>query len=149
MPVECSFTSPNGDPETVLRNLLTNILPPAEQMMAAGNEQIERIKTRTRSGVDVDGQQFQPYTDKYAKRRQAKGLNTDPVDLTVSGQGLDSMRTEVRSETEFAIGYEDPSVSVYMEAQDSGNSRLPARHFFGTNDAELQQMGDVLFATRD
>lgn len=50
---------------------------------------------RTRSGRDVKGRFFKPYTAAYAKRRQAKGLQVRPVNLTVTGSLLDGITNKV------------------------------------------------------
>ena len=41
------------------------------------------IQKRTREGKDVEGKMFQPYSERYKRRRVAQGLAVHPVDLTV------------------------------------------------------------------
>ena len=41
------------------------------------------IQKRTREGKDVEDKAFQPYSERYKRRRVAQGLAVHPVDLTV------------------------------------------------------------------
>lgn len=56
-----------------------------------GLEVIDRIKTRTRAGLDVNGELFVDYSPGYAKQREAYGRGTAVVDLTVSGDMLNNL----------------------------------------------------------
>lgn len=49
------------------------------------------VKARTQNGVDSSGRPFKAYTKAYAARKAEAGMNTKPVDLTFTGQMLNSM----------------------------------------------------------
>lgn len=53
---------------------------------------VDLIVTRTRKGIDADGQKFKSYTPKYAKVRARKHLRTDPPDLSVTGHMLGAIQ---------------------------------------------------------
>lgn len=50
---------------------------------------------RTRQGRDVKGYFFKGYVPSYRARRQAMGLPVSPVDLTVTGKLLDTIKNTV------------------------------------------------------
>ena len=68
-----------------------------KEALTEANEEIQAHDTeRTRGGRDVEGHPFLRYTPKYAKYgRAAKGLRTSPVDLTVTGKLLDTIKSKV------------------------------------------------------
>lgn len=63
----------------------------AEDMREIGLLVRERIYARTVSGVDADGQAFQPYSPEYAKRKGGL-LGAGVVNLQVSGNMLNHMQ---------------------------------------------------------
>lgn len=63
----------------------------AEDMRELGLLARERIVARTISGVDANGAPFQPYSDGYAKQKQA-ALGTTSVNLQVSGNMLNHLQ---------------------------------------------------------
>ena len=140
MPSSVTFTSSKGeDPQTVLASIVDSWRPTEEQMLYAAAKQITRIRTRTAAGRDVNGAAFPDYSPAYAKRRAKAGRNAT-VDLTFSGKGLAAMAAEVHSADSFAIAYQDDEIATYMQAQNDGNERLPARRFFDTSPEELNEM---------
>lgn len=75
---------------------------PAERLDAIEREfegalqdEATRIVLRTRQGTDVSGKAFAAYSPEYAKRRQAKGRNATPPDLTFTGKMLAAVQTKV------------------------------------------------------
>lgn len=62
----------------------------AEGVYRLGDAAIEHIRLRTRRGVGPDGEQYQPYSENYARRK--KGGATTPVTLTDTGEMLGSMQ---------------------------------------------------------
>lgn len=60
-------------------------------MREVGDLAVRMIVTRTRSGKDVTGAAFQPYTPGYAERRAKEGHPASPVNLTVSGRMLNDL----------------------------------------------------------
>ena len=61
-------------------------------------DQIATMKRRIRSGEDVKGGTFKPYSKAYAALKQASGRNTTPVDMTLTGRMLASIVWEVKAE---------------------------------------------------
>lgn len=73
-----------------------------EMMRDIGLLAREMIVTRTRAGVDVDGQAFEPYSEGYAEAKR-KALGTSAVNLTVSGGLLNDLTiVDVKVEEEKA-----------------------------------------------
>jgi hypothetical protein len=62
----------------------------ADDMREIGLLAREQILRRTLSGVDVNGQPFQPYSKGYAEAKQ-KALGTSAVNLQVSGGMLNDI----------------------------------------------------------
>jgi hypothetical protein len=58
------------------------------ELRRVGQDLIDTIVTRTRSGKDASGRRFRPYTPAYAKW---KGVRPSQVDLTLSGDMLDGL----------------------------------------------------------
>jgi hypothetical protein len=134
MPV--SFTARDGkDPVQSVIDLFHSAKQPSpEQMKMAGDKQKQRIKERTAQGVDVNGQAFAPYSNRYAKIRAKRGLRVSPPDLRSSGGLLDSMETEVLNEKQFAIVVRNADANHY-------GPRINAmRHYFASSQNELKQM---------
>lgn len=68
-----------------------------DQISAAGCEVVARIiLRRTRSGVDITGRPFRPYTPGYAAQRRREGLRTRPVDLRRTGALYASVQPKTR-----------------------------------------------------
>jgi hypothetical protein len=146
MPTLVSFTSSTGETvENAITRIIDGFMPSTEAMLFAGSRQLTAIRERTQAGMDVDGAPFVDYSEKYAKFRSKHGRNVEPVDLLFSGRGLASLQVEVRGPDSFAIASVDPEAAVYMQAQNDGNERLPARHFFDCNSQELAQVSEDLF----
>lgn len=145
MPSEIKFIGPNGaDPQQALTDAL-DVLPSEEAMLNAAGRQITRIRERTEQGKDVNGSEFTPYSEKYAKRREKKGRNVTPVDLTMSGRMLNSMTPEVRSPSQFAITVMDADAAIYGRAHNEGTDKLPQRRFFDVNEEEIAALQTDLF----
>lgn len=86
--------------------LPTTDLLTVEDMRQVGEMARLAIVTRTRSGRDVDGLPFAPYSARYAKQRTAAGLSTRP-DLTVSGGMLNDLRVISATHRTVTLGYGD------------------------------------------
>ncbi|MCA9809139.1 MAG: hypothetical protein AB7I96_13855 [Candidatus Dadabacteria bacterium] len=78
------------------------------------------IKTRTKSGKDVDGKPFAPY----------KG-NGGKVDLDASGEMLGAIEVRLVSDTEAVVGIFDPVQARKAIIHQMGLGKMPRRRFFG------------------
>lgn len=93
------------------------------------------IKARTKSGRDVDGKPFTPYTRK-------KG-GPDRVDLDSSGEMLDAIEVRAVSDTEVLIGIFDPVQQRKAIIHQLGLGRMPARRFFGVGGGDAETMAAI------
>lgn len=136
------FRSKSGkDPVKAITDLIRDVLPSRAAMQKAAEAQIARIRARTLAGQDVNGNEFAPYSPKYAKLRQKAGKSGAPPNLQFTNRLLGSLDVQVRSEKQFAIVITDEEAREYGAANNYGTSRgLPARRWFDTSDAELGQM---------
>jgi len=64
-------------------------IPAATRSIA--DRAIAVVRARTRSGLDMNGVAFKPYTKRHARWRQNRGLPAAPADLTVSSAMLQSL----------------------------------------------------------
>ncbi len=78
------------------------------------------IRTRTKSGKDVDGKPFAPYKSRGGK-----------VDLDASGEMLGAIEVRLVSDTEAAVGIFDPVQARKAIVHQMGLGKMPARRFFG------------------
>jgi hypothetical protein len=86
------------------RNQLEGIFKAA--LAAAAVEATNIIRERASKGRDVDGNSFRKYSDKYSATKGSSGRNTDPVDLTLSGEMLGALQVlRVESPTLAWIGW--------------------------------------------
>ncbi len=78
------------------------------------------IKTRTKSGKDVDGKPFAPYKGRGGR-----------VDLDASGEMLGAIEVRLVSDTEAVVGIFDPVQARKAIVHQMGLGKMPARRFFG------------------
>ena len=78
------------------------------------------IKTRTKSGKDVDGKPFAPYKNKGGR-----------VDLDASGEMLGAIEVRLVSDTEAVVGIFDTVQARKAAIHQMGLGKMPARRFFG------------------
>lgn len=79
-------------------------LTTADDMREIGLLARERIYRRTVSGVDANGEPFEPYSPAYAKQKSA-ALGTTGVDLQVSGNMLNHMTIVDVTEDSVTLGW--------------------------------------------
>jgi len=99
---------------------------------AAGDFAINRIPRRTRSGLDVNDSPFAEYAPSYRK--------TGTVNLTVTGEMLDSLEVEVADNVVTVTCDSD-----YAQYHEQGTDTMPQRKFMGLSDADITEMLDVAF----
>jgi len=112
---------------------------PKQTLEEVGQFAIVVITLRTRKGLDADRKTFKPYSARYTPVRQRKHLQTDPVDLTVTGHMLGSMVPRVTGDNEVTV-----EINGTKEiAKVVGNTNL-GRDFFDVRaDAELEAIADL------
>lgn len=98
----------------------------------------ERIKTRTQSGLNGDGQPFanNKYSKKWAKRREGKGLQTSYVDLTFSGAMFKAMKVSFNSNDTTTTGV--ISFIGKSEAKKAIEHEMYGRYFFNLTDEQIE-----------
>lgn len=108
-----------------------------------------RILDRTSRGVDADGQQFEPYSPGYAKRKDKAGGRIDQVDLygvEHHPHMLNAMLGRV-SPDGFEVGFYDEE-ATRAEAIDKGLGHLPERGFFRANEQDVTDVKEAMGARR-
>jgi hypothetical protein len=65
---------------------------------------VGHIRERCEEGLDIKGQRFLPYSDRYAAKRLALGRNEEPVDMLMTGRLLKDVQVVERSDTYVIVG---------------------------------------------
>ena len=89
-----------------------------------------RIKRRTKKGVDADGKAFDGYSEKYKKKRAAKGLRVNIVDLYDSGDMYGSGRQEIGSLRAKLFFAHEGAARAAGHTLGYASGGLPVRNFF-------------------
>lgn len=76
-----------------------------EVMTEVGRLAIETIVRRTRQGVGSQGQALAPYSQGYARLKAAELGTASPVNLTVSGDMLNSLQIIEVDDTSVTLGW--------------------------------------------
>jgi hypothetical protein len=101
---------------------------------------IERIRQRTESGVDIDGDAFKGYSKAYKESLPFKAFGkSEDVNMTLSGDMLGLMDIIDESRNVITIGWSDETNKL-KAANHNGGYTLPKRQFFGVNEKELRQI---------
>lgn len=118
-----------------------------EEREAIAVEVIDKIIKRTKKGLDKDGQPFAGYSKAYKDSLNFKiAGKSSKVDLTLSGDMLDSIKILQNQGRSVEIGFENGSVE---NGKADGNIRGtygkpspvgPARPFLGITDKELKSI---------
>lgn len=98
---------------------------------------INIIEARTSKGVGFKGGKFKKYTPLYAAFRASRGRSTSP-DLQFTGQMLGSMTSRASSRQA------DIFFSRATESKKAAMNNIK-RPFFGFNNREEKQLGEVFF----
>lgn len=103
---------------------------------------IDHIVQRSQSGKSINNRGFKKYDEDYVESDtfRAYGKSTD-VNMTLTGQMLDSVDVLESGGTSFKIGINDPSQAPKAYNHQVGDT-LPKREWFGVRDAELQSLAD-------
>lgn len=116
----------------------------AEEKIERTQKELERelesaareIVSRTRSGHDVDGSTFEPYTAQYRKRKTKSGRSAN-VDLTYSGRMLAAITSKVER-----VGNDLLGTLFFNNPQDAAKARgnLNKRKFFGLSKEQIERL---------
>ncbi len=100
-------------------------------------DEAARIDIRTRSGKDVDGNTFEPYSPQYAKFKAKRGRRVDPPDLTFTGRMLAAITTSVKRAAGQLIG-----IIEFSSALEGAKARknMERRRFFGLSDEQVARL---------
>ena len=118
-------------------------------LIGLGTERI--IQARTRQGIGVGGTAFQPYSERYAARREALGLPTDHVNLQRSL--YDGMLSKLDSVVASDLAAVDVLITDPRKAQIARYHTVPGegrvyRPFLGLSPDEEERVaqlaGDLL-----
>lgn len=107
---------------------------------------IDKMKSRTRSGIDINGDKFAPYSESYKNSIpfQAAGKSKH-VNLKLSGDMLGSIDIVKVEGNKIRIGFDDREQELkahgHMTGGGNGN-KLPIREFFGVSESEIQDAKD-------
>jgi hypothetical protein len=121
------------------RLLQEMIAPDSQHMANINNVTVGKIISRTKSGVDIGGMKFTPYSAEYAKK---KGYSA--ADLTQSGQMLsrDSFKYQVFYQNGRVMiriwmdgGHGKISTGLLASVHNYGEGKMPKREFFGIDEA--------------
>lgn len=96
------------------------------------------IRTRTLSGRDIDMRPFKPY------RSRGRSGGSSRVDLSSSGEMLDSIEVKVLSDTEAVVGIFDPFQQRKAVIHQLGLGNAPVRRFFGVSETDSVTMSRIL-----
>lgn len=117
-----------------------------EEREAIAVEVIDRIKERTQDGKDKFGRQFKSYKTKdYAKFKSSVGASSK-VDLTLSGDMLDSIEIIANKAGKVVIGYSDgnpergKAEGNILGTYGQQKQTAPKRDFLGLTKRELDQI---------
>jgi hypothetical protein len=109
-----------------------------------GAKGVQIVQKRTRSGLDVSGLPFAPYSKAYKKTPK------NPVNLRLSGDMLNAVTHEghkdhARIFVEESGRSDGESNLALAVVHDEGSGKAPKRHWFGiTLEAEIKQLMKVL-----
>lgn len=105
------------------------------ELQAAADGQVARIKERTAQGISYDLQVFPPYAPSTKK--------VAPVNLSQTGQMMDSI-TVYADDNEAHIFFGDPRSEQIAQWQQNGTAKLPARPFMGVGLSDHDEIyGDI------
>lgn len=136
--------------EVIVRAVKERLEAQKKEFRQAIEDATTEIVVRTKSGKDVNGSSFIPYSPSYAKVRAKLGRNTSPVDLTLTGHMLASLTlTFEESDTKLTGIYKSNDTRVVMP--NGGDSPTAAekvqynqgtRPFFGLSDEQVKEIKD-------
>lgn len=117
--------------------------PTIEELVEFADMAKNEIIDRTQGGRDINGERFPKYTKDYA---DFKGVSRSDVDLTLFGEMLNSIDTQIRGSRVFISMDQDQAAKAHGNitgsyGKDSPNSEK-ARDFFGLRDDDAKKIAD-------
>jgi len=117
----------------------------ADIRQAVGQSVIDYMVERVKSGRGFGNKQLKPkYSDEYTESDEFKAFGKSkagPVNMTLTGQMLDSITLLDDNEDEIKIGIDDPDETPKAFNHQTGDSPgMPKREFFGLSNAELKDL---------
>ena len=103
---------------------------PMEGMVEDGKE---LVLEKTAKGFDYKHRKFHPYSPAYAKRKKSKTVN-----LRVTGDMLNSLRTEVFSHEHGQIKITNKEIIAYIHH--TGTGKMPQREFMNINKSNITKL---------
>ena len=115
---------------------------------AIGQAIIDQIVDRTKSGKDVNGSSFAPYSESYKKSLDFKAFGkTNAVDMTLTDEMLSMLTILSVKGSVLRVGWNDAESSAKAYGHITGmkgHPRLdgvtPKRDFFGLNETEVANL---------
>ena len=115
-----------ADLSQYLRDLSGHLEPRRDDLQAALEHQVTRIKNRTAQGISVEGSPFPP-------------AKTGGNALHKSGAMLDAITVE-SIDTEGRMFFADAEQEKKAAINNTGSKYVPQRHFFGVSDQDKEQI---------
>ena len=136
--------------QTIERAVNERVEKMANEFSSTVEAEKDQIKIRTQSGIDVDGKQFVPYSNRIGPQgvwkdvRKANNKQTAYVDLTFSGDMFKSMRAVFRRDgfkLLATIFFSDPLQAKKAKGHQTGllgTIRFEPRKFFGLSKSQRE-----------
>lgn len=122
---------------TALKERLLDELKSEALYSSMGGAVSSAIVSRTLSGVDVEGEPFRDYSEKYEMQRAKKGKGSRP-DLSMTGSMLDDIVVQASGpEMTARVTFNSPEGTDRAFYNDTG---LKGRHFLGAGETEAENL---------
>lgn len=110
---------------------------PATEWLQIGAQCRRMMIDRTKSGIDIDGNQFAGYADLTKEYRAKLGKTTDVVNLEDRGEMHRSLSQKIIAGGAMVF-YADRNRANIAIAHQEGRGRLPERKHFGLTDQQAE-----------
>lgn len=119
-----------------------NRKPTPEEKQAFAEAAIEKIRQRTLSNQDVNGDKFEQYSKEYADK---KGVSRSSVDLFLEGDMLNSLNRNKSGErvNEVKIKVKGKLNTLKSHNHQTGQT-LPQRRWFGLLESEAKEIANAI-----
>jgi len=125
-----------------LLTIVDSIINSPDLSAAAASFVVDSILSKTKQGIDVDYNSFDPYSPKYKKRGR--------VNLTRTGAMLGSIGYNTFGPTSAEVSFNSGEQDTIASYHNQGTSKMPQRHFFGFSDDDYGKLlGAVYFDPLD
>ena len=105
-----------------------------------GLKGVEIIRTRTKSGKDVNGKKFKEYSEVYkvVKKNKRPGVDIDKPDLILTGKMMANLKLKSSSKKDAVIGFTGKE-TIKMASNNA------IRRFFDFSKKEFDRIMQVIF----